>query len=68
MSKLAYTRARLVEGYIWSMAFVCGPQYSDARVEVAKVLQLLTVINDTYDNYATNEEADLFTETIERCN
>ncbi|KAL3618141.1 hypothetical protein CASFOL_038462 [Castilleja foliolosa] len=35
---------------------------------VAKAIQFLTIFDDTYDNYATVEEAELFTQIIERWN
>ncbi|KAK4419563.1 Gamma-cadinene synthase [Sesamum alatum] len=66
MSKLPYVRDRLVEGYFWGMAFHFQPQHSYARIAVAKSVLMLTVMDDTYDNYATLEEADLFTEILER--
>lgn len=55
-----------METFIWASAFHYEPQYSDARVALVKSLQLLTVIDDIYDNYATTEEADLLTEIMER--
>ncbi|KAI3449958.1 hypothetical protein Pfo_006623 [Paulownia fortunei] len=64
-SKLPYARDRVVEAYVWATAFRFEPQYSYARVAVAKGIQMLTIIDDTYDNYATLEEADLFTEILE---
>ncbi|KAI3449959.1 hypothetical protein Pfo_006624 [Paulownia fortunei] len=67
-SKLSYARDRVVEAYLWGMAFRFEPKYSYVRVEIAKVIQMLTIIDDTYDNYATLEEADLFTEILERWN
>ncbi|KAI3449956.1 hypothetical protein Pfo_006621 [Paulownia fortunei] len=67
-SKLPYARDRVVEAYVWATAFHFEPQYSYARVAVAKGIQMLTTINDTYGNYATLEEADLFTEILERWN
>ncbi|KAK6161756.1 hypothetical protein DH2020_005137 [Rehmannia glutinosa] len=34
---------------------------------LAKSIQILTNLDDTYDNYATLDEADLFTEIMQRC-
>ncbi|GFQ01962.1 cis-muuroladiene synthase [Phtheirospermum japonicum] len=67
-SKLPHTRDRVVEAYLWAVAFHFEPQYSKARVAFTKALMMLTVIDDTYDNYATVEEAELFTEVMERWN
>ncbi|EYU43029.1 hypothetical protein MIMGU_mgv1a004446mg [Erythranthe guttata] len=68
MPKLPYARSRVVESYIWATAFCFEPQYSDARLAATKTLQMLTLIDDTYDNYSTLEEADLFTHIIQRWN
>ncbi|KAI3449960.1 hypothetical protein Pfo_006625 [Paulownia fortunei] len=67
-SKLPYARDRVVESYFWGVALRFEPQYSYVRVAVAKAIQMLTTMDDTYDNYATLEEADLFTEILERWN
>ncbi|KAG6436922.1 hypothetical protein SASPL_101828 [Salvia splendens] len=56
---------------IWILlgnAFRYEPQYSYIRVIVAKNMQLVSIMDDTYDNYATLEEDDLFTEILERWN
>ncbi|KAL1543029.1 gamma-cadinene synthase-like [Salvia divinorum] len=67
-SKLPYARDRVVECYLWGNAFRYEPQYSYLRVTVAKNMQLVSIMDDTYDNYATLEEDDLFTEILERWN
>ncbi|KAL0435410.1 UNVERIFIED_CONTAM: Gamma-cadinene synthase [Sesamum radiatum] len=66
ISKLPYARDRLVECYFWGATFHFQPQHSYARIEITKSVQMLTVMDDTYDNYATLEEADLFTEILEK--
>ncbi|KAK6164229.1 hypothetical protein DH2020_001093 [Rehmannia glutinosa] len=63
-----YARNRVVEAYLWGTTFQFKPQYSYVRVGVAKSIQMLTILDDTYDNYATLEEADLFTEAVQRWN
>ncbi|KAL0435391.1 UNVERIFIED_CONTAM: Gamma-cadinene synthase [Sesamum radiatum] len=65
-SKLPYARDRMVECYLWGMTFRFEPQYSYVRVAIAKGMQMVSIMDDTYDNYATLEEADLFTEILER--
>lgn len=42
------------------------PKYSYVRKSAAIHYQLITTLDDTYDNYATVEEADLFTQALER--
>ncbi|KAL0459234.1 UNVERIFIED_CONTAM: Cis-muuroladiene synthase [Sesamum latifolium] len=66
ISKLPYARDRLVESYFWGTTFHFQPQHSYARIAVTKSVLMLTIMDDTYDNYATLEEADLFTEILEK--
>ncbi|KAL0389336.1 UNVERIFIED_CONTAM: Gamma-cadinene synthase [Sesamum calycinum] len=66
ISKLPYARDRLVESYFWGTAFRFQPQHSYARIAITKSVLMLTIMDDTYDNYATLEEADLFTEILEK--
>ncbi|KAK4478572.1 hypothetical protein RD792_014057 [Penstemon davidsonii] len=65
-SKLPYARDRLVECYLWGQAFHFEPKYSYVRSAVAKGMQMISIMDDTYDNYATLEEADILTEAFER--
>ncbi|KAL3618153.1 hypothetical protein CASFOL_038474 [Castilleja foliolosa] len=67
-SKLPYMRDRVVEAYLWGSSYNLEPQYGYVRMAIAKAIQFLTIFDDTYDNYATVEEADLFTQIIERWN
>ncbi|PIN23179.1 (+)-gamma-cadinene synthase [Handroanthus impetiginosus] len=67
-SKLPYARNRLIESFLWGISFHFEPQYSQVRMAVAKSVNLVTIIDDTYDNYATLEEAQLFSEILERWN
>ncbi|EYU31456.1 hypothetical protein ABFS82_07G067500 [Erythranthe guttata] len=65
-SKLPYARDRSIECYLWGIAFHFEPQYSYVRKAVAKATQMASVLDDTYDNYATLNEAQLFTDVLER--
>ncbi|KAL7145229.1 hypothetical protein ABFS83_07G066800 [Erythranthe nasuta] len=65
-SKLPYARDRSIECYLWGIAFHFEPQYSYVRKAVAKATQMVSVLDDTYDNYATLNEAQLFTDVLER--
>ncbi|KAF2285865.1 hypothetical protein GH714_008495 [Hevea brasiliensis] len=65
-AKLPYARDRLVECFFWSVGVYFEPQYSIARKNLAKVISMATILDDTYDNYATCEELELFTDAIER--
>ncbi|KAK6164147.1 hypothetical protein DH2020_001011 [Rehmannia glutinosa] len=55
-------------GLSWGTAYHFEPQYSYARAAITQSIQMLTVLDDTYDNYATIEEAQLFDEILERRN
>ncbi|GFQ04036.1 gamma-cadinene synthase, partial [Phtheirospermum japonicum] len=65
-SKLTYARDRLIECYLWGAAFNFEPQYSYVRTIVAKNTQMVSIMDDTYDNYATLKEAQLLTDVLER--
>ncbi|KAK6161726.1 hypothetical protein DH2020_005107 [Rehmannia glutinosa] len=65
-SKLFYARDRVIECYLWGAAFHFEPQYSYVRTIVAKNMQMVSIMDDTYDNYATLEEDQLFTDILER--
>ncbi|KAI3691298.1 hypothetical protein L2E82_49603 [Cichorium intybus] len=65
-NKLPYVRDRLVEGYFWILAVYFEPQYSDARIFLMKTCNLVIILDDTYDNYGTYEELEIFTEAVQR--
>ncbi|GFP87017.1 beta-farnesene synthase [Phtheirospermum japonicum] len=67
-SSFPYARDRIVEAYLWGTTFHFEPQYSYVRKTIAKTIQILTILDDTYDIYATVEEADLFNENFQRWN
>ncbi|KAL1544618.1 cis-muuroladiene synthase-like [Salvia divinorum] len=66
ISKLPYTRDRVVEAYIWGVGYHYEPQYSYVRMGIAKIILFIGVMDDTYDNYATINEAQLLTQAIDR--
>ncbi|KAM0009057.1 putative terpenoid cyclases/protein prenyltransferase alpha-alpha toroid [Helianthus debilis subsp. tardiflorus] len=63
---LHHVRDRLVELYFWILGVYFEPQYSRSRIFLTKVIKMTTIIDDTYDNYGTYEELNIFTEVIER--
>ena len=66
VSKLPYSRARLVESYFYGLGMFFEPQHSLGRIISAKTTALLTAIDDTYDSYGTLDELITFTDAIER--
>ncbi|KAL3649970.1 hypothetical protein CASFOL_006373 [Castilleja foliolosa] len=65
-SKLTYARDILVECYFWGVCFNFEPEYSYVRKMTAISAQMATIMDDTYDNYGTLEENQLFTDVLER--
>ncbi|KAK6116877.1 hypothetical protein DH2020_049368 [Rehmannia glutinosa] len=68
VSKLSYARDRVVECYFWTLGVYFEPQYSRARVMLAKTIAMISIIDDTYDSYGTLDELAIFTDAIESYN
>ncbi|XP_060186238.1 vetispiradiene synthase 3-like [Lycium barbarum] len=67
-SKLSYVRDRMVECFFWTVGVYFEPQYSQARIMLAKCIAMISVIDDTYDSYGTLDELEVFTEAVDRWN
>ncbi|XP_019172929.1 PREDICTED: vetispiradiene synthase 3-like [Ipomoea nil] len=66
VTKLPYARDRAVECYFWALGVYFEPQYSKARVMLAKSISMVSVVDDTYDAYGTIEELEVYTDVIQR--
>ncbi|KAM0059722.1 putative beta-farnesene synthase [Helianthus debilis subsp. tardiflorus] len=66
LNKLPYARDRTVEGYFWILAVYFEPQHSESRVFLIKICNLINLLDDTYDNYGTYEELEIFTKAIQK--
>jgi len=64
--KLNYARDRLVENYFWTCVVFHEEEYSRARMLFAKTFGLLSLMDDTYDVYATLEECHILNDAIQR--
>ncbi|MED6217860.1 hypothetical protein PIB30_021501 [Stylosanthes scabra] len=64
--KFSYARQRMVELYFWPFSMNSEPKYSSFRRMMAKLMQWMSVIDDTFDAYGTIEELELFTQAIQR--
>ncbi|KAL1363089.1 hypothetical protein HN51_011290 [Arachis hypogaea] len=64
--KLPYARDRIVECCSWILAVYFEPKYYQARILLTQTIALLSIIDDTYDNYGTIDELELFTMAIDR--
>ncbi|WCJ24381.1 Alpha-copaene synthase [Euphorbia peplus] len=65
-TKLPYARDRIVELYFWILGVYFEPQYCLARKMLTKVIAMASILDDTYDNFATAEEIGLLTDAIQR--
>ncbi|KAG6495716.1 hypothetical protein ZIOFF_043542 [Zingiber officinale] len=63
---LNFARDRIVECYYWIHNVHFEPHYSRARLICSKVLALVSLMDDIYDNYSTLQESQLLTEAIQR--
>ncbi|MED6123095.1 hypothetical protein PIB30_046056 [Stylosanthes scabra] len=64
--KIPYARDRVVEAYFWPLAISSDPKHSTARRLMTKLTACISILDDTYDAYATLEELELFTLAIQR--
>ncbi|PWA36467.1 E-beta-farnesene synthase 2 [Artemisia annua] len=65
-NKLPYVRDSVIEGYLWILSIYYEPQYSQTRIFLMKTCMWLVVLDDTFDNYGTYEELEIFTQAVER--
>ncbi|KAL1315236.1 hypothetical protein HN51_041999 [Arachis hypogaea] len=63
--KVPYTRDRVVEAYFWSL-IIPEPKYSIHRRILGKLITCIATLDDTYDNYGTIQELELFTQAMHR--
>ena len=63
---LGFSRARLVENYLWALGYTFEPKFSRTREAVAKDICFITLIDDVYDVYGSLEELKLFTDAVIR--
>ncbi|MCE0482203.1 hypothetical protein HAX54_040704 [Datura stramonium] len=66
MATLPYARDRVVECYFWTIGVYFEPQYSQARVMLAKTIAMISVVDDTFDSYGTVKELATYTDVIQR--
>ncbi|KAL5976662.1 hypothetical protein ACLOJK_020995 [Asimina triloba] len=64
--KLPFIRDRVVECYFWILGVYYEPQYSRARMMMATMISLTSIMDDIYDVYGTLEELELYTAALER--
>ena len=66
ISKLPYARDRIEECFFCAVGVYHEPQYSRARIILAKSVAIASLIEDTYKAYGKVKELEVFTEAIRR--
>ncbi|PON32678.1 Squalene/phytoene synthase [Parasponia andersonii] len=66
VDKLGFGRDRPCECFLWTVGILPEASYSSIRVELAKTISILLVIDDIYDTYGSLDELVLFNEAIRR--
>jgi len=65
-TKLSFARDRIVECYFWILGVYFEPHYSKARLMMTKLIALLSLTDDIFDNYGTIRELQQYNEVIQR--
>ncbi|KAM3377904.1 hypothetical protein P3S68_010317 [Capsicum galapagoense] len=66
VTTLPYARDRTVECYFWTVGVYAEPQYSQARVMLAKTIAMISIVDDTFDAYGIVKELDVYRDAIQR--
>ncbi|RWR97995.1 terpene synthase 10-like protein isoform X1 [Cinnamomum micranthum f. kanehirae] len=64
--KLSFSRDRITECFFLALGVMFEPQFGYPRVELAKVCQLITTIDDIYDVFGSLDELECFTDAVDR--
>ncbi|TKY59376.1 (3S,6E)-nerolidol synthase 1 [Spatholobus suberectus] len=63
---LKFARDEPIKWYMWPMACLPDPRFSEARIELTKPLSLVYIIDDIFDFCGSIDELTLFTEAVKR--
>ncbi|MCD9559930.1 hypothetical protein HAX54_018307 [Datura stramonium] len=63
---LDFTRDRIVESFFFAVGIASEPQHGSIRKWLAKVIQLVLIIDDVYDIYGSLDDVQQFTRAIEK--
>ncbi|KAK6775232.1 hypothetical protein RDI58_026233 [Solanum bulbocastanum] len=66
VTTLPYARDRVVECYFWTLGVYFEPQYSQARIMLAKTIAIISIVDDTFDSYGIVKELNTYTDAIQR--
>ncbi|KAI9071914.1 hypothetical protein K1719_046120 [Acacia pycnantha] len=63
---LKFAREKPIMWYMWPMACVTDPCFSEERIEITKPVSLLYIIDDIFDIYGSMVELTLFVDAVNR--
>ena len=63
---LSYIRNRVVESYTWAYVIYYEGCFELPRIIIAKMMLIITILDDTYDTHATIEESRQLHEAVQR--
>ncbi|XP_015160118.1 alpha-farnesene synthase-like isoform X2 [Solanum tuberosum] len=63
---LEFTRDRIVESFFYAVGIASEAQHGSIRKWITKVIQLVLIIDDVYDIYASLADVQQFTRAIEK--
>ncbi|KAK7335546.1 hypothetical protein VNO80_27449 [Phaseolus coccineus] len=66
IERLGFGRDGPRECFLWMLGVFPEPCYSHCRIELAKAICILQVLDDMFDTYGTLDELILFTEAVQR--
>ncbi|KAL4585160.1 hypothetical protein LXL04_009775 [Taraxacum kok-saghyz] len=64
--KLPFARDRPLECFLWTVGILPERKYSAKRIEIAKTISILLVIDDIFDTYGSYDDLVLFTKAIQK--
>ncbi|XP_028792290.1 (3S,6E)-nerolidol synthase 1 [Neltuma alba] len=63
---LKFARDEPIKWYMWSMASLSDPLFSEERIELTKPISLVYIIDDIFDVYGSLDELTLFVDAVNR--
>ncbi|XP_047309489.1 (3S,6E)-nerolidol synthase 1-like [Impatiens glandulifera] len=63
---LKFARDQPAKWYLWPMATITNPKFSEQRVELTKPVSFIYLIDDIFDVYGSLDQLTLFAKAIER--
>ncbi|XP_065864801.1 casbene synthase, chloroplastic-like [Euphorbia lathyris] len=65
-SEIPYARDRMAEIFFWASSTYFEPKYAHCRMIIARVVLLISLVDDTIDAYATIDEIHRLADAVER--